>query len=144
AQGAWHFCLLARIESEDDQMTFEETPVTGHNVRNNNNIAQTNISVIAVDSNSGTKTGATTAVGIPFSQNRSFNLNFAADTAETGRKIFEEAEVSIVLDEGLIDAWSAGGKIAHNITQADENTFMITGDNASLDNLVFAVHQVGT
>jgi serine protease len=144
AQGAWHFCLLARIESEDDQMTFEETPVTGHNVRNNNNIAQTNISVIAVDSNSGTKTGATIAVGNPFNQIRSFHLNFAADTAETGRKIFEEAEVSIVLDEGLIDAWSAGGKIAHNITQADENTFMITGDNASLDNLVFAEHQVGT
>lgn len=143
-QGAWHFCLLARIESEDDKMTFDETMISGHNVRDNNNIAQTNISVITVDSNSGTKAGATIAISNPYGQIKSFNLNFLADTAEMGRKIFEEAEVSVILDEGLVNAWSAGGKLSHNITQIDTTTFRIIGDNASLDNLVFAENQIGT
>src|SRR5690606_40961812 len=36
------------------------------------------------------------------------------------------------------------GKLSHNITQIDTTTFRIIGDNASLDNLVFAENQIGT
>ncbi|WP_339611338.1 hypothetical protein, partial [uncultured Planktosalinus sp.] len=32
----WHFCLLARIESENDPMNIPEVEFLPHNVRNNN------------------------------------------------------------------------------------------------------------
>ncbi len=35
----WHFCLLARVVSQTDEMTFPETPDLVQNVINNNNIA---------------------------------------------------------------------------------------------------------
>ena len=44
-----HFCILARIVSDFDDMTFPEGSGIGSNVRNNNNIAWKNVSVYDVD-----------------------------------------------------------------------------------------------
>lgn len=51
----WHFCLLARIISNDDPMSHIETINLADNVRNNNNIAQKNITVVDLESNDITK-----------------------------------------------------------------------------------------
>jgi hypothetical protein len=141
----WHFCLLARIESDDDPMTFTETTSTGSNVRKNNNIAQKNITIVNANPNFGLpKLGGVIAVGNPFDITGNFTLNFLADNKETGKKIFEEAEVSITLDENLLAVWENGGKQGNNIIQRDERTVMITGDNASLDNLIFEADEFAT
>lgn len=139
----WHFCLLARIESEDDPI-ITETYNTGANVRNNNNIAQKNITIVDVNPNSGGKLGGVIAVGNLFNTTRNFTLNLIADNRETGKKIFEEAEVSITLDENLLAIWENGGKQGNNIVQREENRLIVTGDNASLDNLVFRENEFAT
>lgn len=137
----WQCGLLARIEYEDDPMAFSEVANTTQNVRNNNNIAQKNVTVISklpVKSLGG-------VVGISrLDSVIATNLTFIADSRETGRKIFEEAEIWLVLDDVLMNAWSAGGKQGNNIIHRGDNLFMITGDNASLNNLHFQTNDVGT
>lgn len=140
---SWHFCLLARIESDDDDMFVDETTSTGTNVRNNN-IAQKNITIVNVNPNSGGRLGGVIAVGNPFATARDFTLNLVADNRETGKKIFEEAEVSITLDDKLLAIWENGGKQGNNIMQRDERTLIITDDNASLGNLVFRKNEFAT
>lgn len=137
----WQFSLLARIDSPDDPMTFSEVANTTQNVRNNNNIAQKNVTVISklpLKSFGG-------VIGISHIDSViGTNLTFLADSRETGRKIFEEAEIWLVLDDVLMNAWSAGGKQKNNIVHRGDNLFMITGDNASLNNLHFQTNDVGT
>ncbi len=140
----WHFCLLARIISEDDKMYSSETTILADNVRNNNNIAQKNVTIIGVHPDTQPQLGGVIAVGNPFNQTRSFNLNFLADDRETGKKIFREAEVSIILDDKLLTVWKNGGRQGNNIIRRDRNTLIVTGDNASLDNLIFRANEVGT
>jgi len=46
---AQHFCLLSRIESTLDPMTFTEVAAIGTNTRNNNNIAWKNLTIVDLD-----------------------------------------------------------------------------------------------
>ncbi len=46
---AQHFCLLSRIESPADPMTFVEVPAVAANTRNNNNISWKNLTVVDID-----------------------------------------------------------------------------------------------
>ena len=140
----WHFCLLARIVASNDTMTFSETNNLVSNVLNNNNIAWKNITIVNVVPDSGGKVGGVVAVGNPFEQINAFNLNFETDYHETGKLIFDEAEITIHLDDTLLDAWEKGGKQTTNITARDENILIITGNNASLDNLIFDKNETGT
>ena len=43
--GQGHYCMIARIESSEDPMTYPETSNLGRNVANNNNIAWRNLNV---------------------------------------------------------------------------------------------------
>lgn len=137
----WQFSLLARIDSPDDPMTFEEVMNTTQNVRNNNNIAQKSVTVvnkIPIRDLGGIIAINSLEIG------HSFRLDFVSDDKELGRKIFEEAEVWVVLDDILMDAWSAGGQQTTNMVHRGENLFMITEDNAALDNLIFQTDEIGT
>ena len=140
----WHFCLLARIDTTNDQMTFPETTDLVSNVLNNNNIAWKNITIVNVVPDSEGKVGGVIAVGNPFDEIRAFNLNFEADNRETGKLIFEEAEVTVHLDDILLNAWENGGKQGNNIISRNGNTLIVTGDNASLNNLIFDKNETGT
>ncbi len=44
-----HFCLLGRLESTVDPMTFVETSSVAANTRNNNNIAWKNVTIVDID-----------------------------------------------------------------------------------------------
>lgn len=140
----WHFCLLARIVATNDLMTFTETTDLVSNVSKNNNIAWKNVTIVDAIPNSEGKLGGVIAVGNPFDEIRTFNLNFEADNKETGKLIFEEAEITIHLDNILANAWDKGGKQGNNIKFKNENTLIVTGDKASLDKLIFDNNEVGT
>lgn len=140
----WHFCLLARIVATNDLMTFTETIDLVSNVSKNNNIAWKNVTIVDAVPNSEGKLGGVIAVGNPFDEIRTFNLNFEADNKETGKLIFEEAEITIHLDNILANAWDKGGKQGNNIKLKNENTLIVTGDKASLDKLIFDNNEVGT
>lgn len=136
----WHFCLLARIESLIDPLT--ETTDLVANVKNNNSIAWKNITVVDVVEN---RTTGTIAVGNPFNTPRTFFLEFVIEDLETGKPIFEEAEIGIKMDDVLFNAWERGGKEAQLLdTTLEEKRKIVKGNNVILDNIAFNPNEVGS
>src|SRR5690606_15542749 len=102
----WHFCLLSRIVSTDDPMTFPEVTAITQNVKSNNNIAWKNTTVVDIYPNTLSQIGGVVVVSNPFSTVKAFNLQFVKDNNEPGQAIYDEAEVSIEMDSIFYDAWS--------------------------------------
>jgi hypothetical protein len=142
----WHFCLLARIESASDPMTFPEEEHITTNVLNNNNIAWKNTTVVDIfpDSPNPLPVGGVIAVGNPFDSQQTFVLEMAPEQGEPGKAIYDEAEVTLTLDDVLYNAWDNGGKI---LTQAEEikpRVIKVTDSTATIGNLTLAPGHIGT
>ena len=136
----WHFCLLARIEATPDPLT--ETSDLYANVKNNNGIAWKNVTIVDVEAN---VTTGTIAVGNPFNTPRTFFLEFVIEDLETGKPIFEEAEVGIKMDDVLFNAWERGGKEAQLLDPTlEEKRKIVKGNNVILDNISFNPNEVGS
>src|SRR5690606_19024985 len=135
----WHYCIMARVESENDPMTFPETADSGENIRNNNNIAQKNVSI--VNPSPGNPIGATVGVGNAFPVSRDFVFEFQ-DKTETGKFLYREAEITIRLDDRLLQTWKNSGGALNNMKQVSDNTFLITDNYASFGSLKFEPHQI--
>lgn len=136
----WHFCLLARIEAVNDPLT--ETNDLVANVKNNNGIAWKNVSIV---DNEVDLTRATVAVGNPSDVPRTFFLEFVVEDVETGKPIFEEAEVGIKMDDVLFNAWERGGKEAQLLEATlEEKRKIVKGNNVILDNISFNANEVGS
>lgn len=144
----WHFCLLARIEAANDPSN--ETNALYSNVQNNNNIAWKNVTIVDVVPNlvgggNGGTIGGVIAVGNPFNEDHTFFLELVKEDLETGKPIYDEAEVSIKMDEILFGAWTRGGKEAQLLdATADERKKIVKGNNVILDNLSFNPNEIGT
>ncbi len=89
-----HFCLLARIESNDDPITFPEGNFITDNVKNNNNIAWKNTTVIEIIPNTPS-IGAVIGVSNPSRTTKTYSLELIADVNEPGKAIYQEAEIGI-------------------------------------------------
>jgi serine protease len=148
--GSNSFSLLARIESVADPMTFPETGVfpgvpNGKlrfyaNVENNNNVAWKNLVIIEI---------ANRTSGVVVLENLSDDiqnsyLELVKEPTEGGKAIYDEAEVSLKMDEILFQAWVRGGKIAQELgVTSDEKKKLITGNNVILDNISLNPREVG-
>lgn len=145
----WHFCLLARIESDDDPMTNEENDVViTTNVINNNNIGWKNTTVIDVIPNTPT-IGGVVAVSNPFSEARNFRLELVVDNKdrpnEYGKKLFEEAEIGVEMDDVLYSAWERGNKEGVNFKATYNPKKIIATDTITLiDNIQFLPNEIGS
>lgn len=136
----WHFCLLARIEAVNDPS--DETTNLYTNVQNNNNIAWKNVTIVDLVAN---KTSGTIAVGNPFDEPRTFILELVKENLETGKPIYDEAEVTIKMDNTLFNAWERGGKLAQEVNETvDEKLKVVKGNNVLLNNIVFNANEMGT
>jgi serine protease len=141
----WHFCLLARIEAVNDPMSSPETWDLNANVRNNNNIAWKNVSVVDIIPNNIVNPGGVIAVGNPFDHPKTFFLEMEIADLETGKPIYEEAEIGIKMDEILYNAWIRGGGKAQELEPThDETRKIVRGNNVILDNLSFDANEIGT
>lgn len=142
----WHFCLLARIDSADDPMTFPEGEIITNNVLNNNNIAWKNTTVVDIfpETSETVPVGGTIAVSNPFSGQRTFTLNLESAQGEPGKAINEEAEITITLDDLLYDAWVNGGRTKTSAEEIKPKTIKVTGGNATLGNLTLNAGALGT
>ena len=135
----WHFCLLARIEATNDPLN--ETSNLYTNVQNNNGIAWKNISVVDLVAN---VTNGTIAVGNPFNEPHTFFIELIKEDLETGQPIYDEAEVSIKMDEVLYDAWVRGGKLAQQIDSTlEEKRKIVKGNNVLINNIAFNANEIG-
>lgn len=133
----WHFCLAARIESEKDLMNVPETVQFAENVKNNNNIAWKNLSVVDILPNNAI--GGVVYAGNPFNSPKSYRFKLRTETL-----IYEEAEVRLKLSPVLFNAWSAGGQVGSGIELIGDNVIAIKNANASLENVILQPHQGGT
>lgn len=141
----WHFCLLTRISATNDPMTFTETTDLNANVRNNNNIAWKNVTVVDVLANNTVNPGGIIAVGNPFNHPKTFFLEMEISDLETGKPIYEEAEIGIKMDDILYNAWVRGGKEAKLLDSTiEEKRKIVTGNKVILDNLSFNANEIGT
>jgi len=136
----WHFCLLAQVEADNDPITSPEVPQTqSAYVRKNNNVSQKNITIVDLEPDSSGKTIISGAISIGniYDTPKCYSLEFKTDDNQTGKKLFEEAEISIGLNDNLQTIWENGGSQKQDITSHKDNKFIVRGDNAVLKNLCF-------
>lgn len=133
----WHFCLAARIESGKDPMNVPETVQFAENVKNNNNIAWKNLSVVDILPNNAI--GGVVYAGNPFSSPKPYRFKFRTETL-----IYEEAEVRLKLSPVLFNAWNAGGQVGSGIELIGDNVIAIKNANASIENVILQPNQGGT
>lgn len=146
-QDVWHFCLLARIVSNDDQMTFPEISNDIQNIKNNNNIAMTNVTVVDLIQNvtNGDTFGGVIYVSNPKDTSNIYYLELEIEEEEEGKSIAEEAEISIKMDNVLFNAWEKGGKkVAFLDNTNEEKRKIVKGNKVVLDHLLFDPNELGT
>ncbi len=140
----WHFCLLARIVSTDDPMFNEVDGPINPNVRNNNNIAWKNLTVLD-DLLNIREPGGVVAVGNPFNTAVAYNFEFLPKVDETGPLLHEEAEIRVEMGSKFYDAWVQGGEKMEGMKNGRmSNTKIITNPYAVLKNAKFDPHEMGT
>lgn len=149
----WHFCLLSRIVAPNDPMNNEianETWNLGQNVRQNNNIAWKNLSVVDIIPgivgggwDDDKVVGATIAVGNATNTVDTFNFDFKVPEFLFGDPVTRTAEVRITLDDSTWQKWAEGGYQRHNIEifRADRRQLIVKKANARLSNLRYDPHE---
>jgi len=141
----WHFCLLSRIISNDDPMTSTEVSSIWLNVKNNNNIAWKNTTVVDIVPDLSNKVGGVVAVGNPFNESRTFRLELIREQNELGKAIYNEAEIGVKMDDVLFDAWERGGKNSLKLKATnEEQKNIVTDNNVIIDNIQFEPNEIGT
>ena len=140
----WHFCLLARIESNDDPMTFSEGTFITDNVKNNNNIAWKNTTVIEIIP-STLSIGGVIGVSNPSNLTKTYSLELLSDVNEPGKAIYQEAEIGILMDDVLFDAWERGSNNGANYaTTSNDHKIIATNNNVIIDDIIFNANEYGT
>ena len=129
------FSFLARIDSNDDPMT-NEIMVDGDvwtNTRNNNNIVWKNVVVIEPAPGPAPMTGTISITNFD-SVTKSYSLEFGVDWEEIGKLIYDEAEVTLQMDNELYQNWSNNGSLVSNATENSQK-FLVTDDEVVFDNI---------
>jgi len=134
----WHFCLLAQID-DGNPVTMTSNPNVM--VRNENNLAWKNVTIVDLVTNITT---ASVMIANPTNITKTYYLELIKDNNETGKAVYEEAEVTLKMDETLFNAWERGGKIAQEVeAKQDEKEKLVKGNNVLLDNINFNANERG-
>jgi len=127
--------LLATVLGSQDGLSNGYTPNPNIMVRNNNNQAWKNITI--VDLEDGITSG-TVMVSNPYNNQQAFSLEFVIESTEFGKPIYTEAEVGVEMDDALFTIWERGGKQHTELAETKyEKTKLIESNGALLDNLIF-------
>lgn len=138
----WHFCLLTRIEAAGDPMTFSETSDLNSNVKNNNNLAWKNITI--VDAIANRPIGGVIGVGNPTRGPKRYFVEFIAEQG-AGRPIFEQAEVTIKMDNVLYERWLRGGGESRGLENGRlRGDKIVRSERAILNNITFQGNELAT
>ncbi|MES2629538.1 MAG: T9SS type A sorting domain-containing protein, partial [Bacteroidota bacterium] len=112
-----HFCLLARIEDmplDPYGMTYPEDKNNGiyFNVRNNNNIAQRNTMIVAVNEISPPIAGGSGKIKIRSVDNfpTTNGISFDVTNGDEANTMLGKGKIKIDLSRALYDEWVKGGK----------------------------------
>jgi hypothetical protein len=137
----WHFCLLSKINATNDPLSFPMTSNPNIMVRNNNNLAWKNLTVVDLESEF---TSGRVMIANPHNVPKTYFLELQMETNESGKAIFDEAEVTLKMDDVIFNAWERGGKQAELLEdKSDEKRKLVKGDNVILDNIMFEPNERG-
>jgi hypothetical protein len=117
-------------------MTVAEGTEVTQNVKNNNNIAWKNTSVVDILPDLSTDVSGVIAVGNYTNATKSYTLELHPEKNEYGKALYLEAEISLEMDTILYDAWTAGNSLSTNLNNAKNPKLKIVNDSiALLENL---------
>ena len=140
--------LLAKIVTTTDGNAVAESSNILNNIKNNNNIAGKNLIVIDADyftANQGNTSENSILVANPYNEPHNFSIEMVKEDLETGKPIYEEAEVSIKMDDALYNAWERGGKTAQNIeATAVESKKMVTNNHVLINTISLNANELTT
>lgn len=149
ANEPWHFCLVARVLSSGDPMTFPETVNLNNNVRNNNNIIWKNLTVVDLNPlnivgpggpwENDRLVGAQISIGDPWGQGGFYNIEFANPATFNGNPVTAEAEIKVTLDAPIWQRWQSVNFAGENVqvVNAERHQIRITGSPAIMRNVYF-------
>lgn len=133
----WHFCLLAVLDSEIDPLTDQDCigDLTRF-VKNNNNVAWKNITIIDEESiNNPAYVSMTNWTGKKFKG----EIIFEVPKDETSPLLSDVAEIIVTFDEEIykiiVDNWNLTYGL--EISKDRDNSFIIAKDSASISGLLF-------
>ena len=133
----WHFCLLAVMDSEIDPLTDQDCigDLTRF-VKNNNNVAWKNITIIDEESiNNPAYVSMTNWTG----KNFRGEIIFEVPKDETSPLLSDVAEIIVTFDEEIyktiVDNWNLTYGL--EISKDRDNSFIIAKDSASISGLLF-------
>lgn len=131
-----HFCLLARIETEETYpfgMTYAEKNNTWRNVKENNKIAWKNVTVIRDEF--GKRGGLIVRNTFPNEGVLSFNFE-ALPTEGSNVTFLDTGRIYIYVDEVLMNKWIEGGSMGTGVIVLDDNKLEVIENNAWIENII--------
>lgn len=143
AQGipAQSFNLLAKIITTTDPLAVPETLIAYNNIKNNNNIAGKSIIIKRFYNDIPYER---ISIGNPYNETKTFKLELLKEDAETGKAIYNEAEVNIKMDDVIYNAWQRGGKQEQNLKQtADDKKQIVENNHVLIDNVQLNANEEG-
>ena len=149
SENPWHFCVLATILGVSDPLTYPYTSNPNIMVKENNNQAWKNLTVVNVNTSSGTLNPypkAIVAVSNATSSAKAYTLELVKEANEEGNAIFKEAEVTISMDKVLFNAWERGGSSSLNLqnkSNSTENLKLVKANDALLSNISMNANEYG-
>lgn len=143
-ENPWHFCLLARIISDEDQMSTPEVSSLFANVKNNNNVAWKNLTVVDILPNTLTSNGGVIGIDNFSNQIKDYSLIFKKRD-ESGKAIYEEAEVTVNMDNIIKENWIIGGSnMSYLKDTKTDNIKLIENNDAKIENIIMSPNSYGT
>lgn len=137
--------MLAKINSIEDPMTFQETAYIPNNVRSNNNLAWKNTSIVVLETTTNASTGRVIAIANTDQVARAYTLEFRPKIDEPGKSLHQEAEITISMDANLMAAWQEGGELSQEFTpQRLAHSKLISGPAAQLQNIQLDAGEITT
>jgi len=131
---ARHFCLLARLVSQQDPMTYTEGTSIPVNTQNNNNIAWKNCSIMDPVKPTG-------AIDIQADDDHDgkTELRFTAPQVDGGNAL-DHVKIRVDLGQELFEIWKAGGNDGQGVTTVDdaEHTIEVNEADARIGGLNLA------
>lgn len=138
----WHFCLLARIISNEDRMTTPEQFYLEDNVRNNNNIAWKNLTVIGLFNKK--KDSGAFIVENPLQKIEAFDLRLFSNEQIKDSELLKTVDITVQLSPSLYNAWVLGGSKSNGIKAGNQkNTVQLLNNGARLNNIILKPFERG-
>lgn len=135
--------LLARIISDDDPITYPSSLNIIDFVKNNNNVAWKNISLVNISPVAPIQ-AAKFYVYNPTDQVKTYNIELNETVGSANKSLYEEAEVYLEMDTNIYDSWSSGGSMADNLNATKSNEKkLISGEYSALENITLQPGEIG-